>query len=483
VSGGSVRGKVSMGWVSPFFRRATIEIDTVQGAVAPQAVPALAGSGTEDFVSMLATAGWNARVVYDQINVPSSIPDPTQCWSDGQLHALMTTVRASSNVDAEWRMHLLVVQGNLNCSRGKMYDSIGTPREGVVSYSDDGYPTSHSSNFGVAANQMQRNVPRAFIRSASHELVHGFNQIHQEQEGGADNSIMTTTPSVADVLGGPTTGAPGVFPDQIRLAVNQHVRHHMIHFPDPLVRPGGHTFASGHTSVVPQADKYAFGPGELALEVKVGQEGGIALGEPLLLSWRLTNTGQEPLPVPTDIGTSALYATITVIDAKGRRREVRPFVIECEHSRIASLEPGESLDAETRVFWSTNGFAFTAPGSYEVEVSIDWTAMDVPCTVRATAPVFVSFPQSTGDNDAASTLLHDQVGMWVALGGDAPHLSEAVDRLTGLAGSWQERADGAEAPLALRGFEGLMPTEEVVADAHERAIELPEQGKVSSPVG
>ena len=482
VANGSVLGSISMGWVSSFFRKATIEIDTVQGAVAPQAVPALAGSGTEDFTTMMATAGWDARVFYDQINVPSSIPDPTQCWSDGQLHALMTTVRASSNVDAEWRMHLLVVQGNLNCSRGKMYDSIGTPREGVVSYSDDGYPASHSSNFGAAAGQMQRNVPRAFIRSASHELVHGFNQIHQEQEGGADNSIMTTTPSVADVLGGPATGAPGIFPDQIRLAVNQHVRHHMIHFPDPLVRPGGHTFASGHTSVVPQADKYAFGPGELALEVTAGQAGSIALGEPLMLSWKLTNTGQETLPVPTDIGTAALYATVTVIDAKGRRREVRPFVIECEHTRIGSLEPGDSVSAETRVFWSTNGFAFTAPGSYEVEVSIDWTAMDVPCTVRATAPVFVSFPQSTGDNDAASTLLHEEVGMWVALGGDAPHLTEAVDRLTSLAGSSQDRAPGGGTPDALRGFDGLMPTEEVVADAHERAIHLPEQERVSSPV-
>ena len=206
------------------------------------------------------------------------------------------------------------------------------------------------------------------------------------------------------------------------------------------------------------------------------------MGEPLLLSWRLTNTGQEPLPVPTDIGTAALYATVTVVDAKGRRREVRPFVIECEQSRIGSLEPGESLDAETRIFWSTNGFAFTAPGSYEVEVSIDWTAMDVPCTVRATAPVFVSFPQSIGDNDAASTLLHPQVGMWVALGGDAPHLTEAVDRLSNLADSMQGAAD-SDGPQALRGFEGLLPTAEVVADAHERAIQLPEQGRVGSPVG
>src|SRR5258706_12065736 len=52
----------------------------------------------------------------------------------------------------------------------------------------------------LAANKKQREVPRAFLRSAAHELTHGFNQIHQENEGGADNSIMTTTPSVADFL-------------------------------------------------------------------------------------------------------------------------------------------------------------------------------------------------------------------------------------------------------------------------------------------
>ena len=56
-----------------------------------------------------------------------------------------------------------------------------------------------------------------------HELTHTLNQIHQEQETAADNSIMTTTPSVADVLGGAATGEPGVFRDQIKLAQNTNV--------------------------------------------------------------------------------------------------------------------------------------------------------------------------------------------------------------------------------------------------------------------
>jgi hypothetical protein len=393
------------------------------------------------------------------VNIPSPIPDPTVCWTDGQLHALMQQVRATTNLDAEWRLHLLVVQGRITCSRGKMYDSIGAPREGVVSYSDDGYPQTHSVNFGAAEGQMQRNVPRAYLRSASHELVHGFNQIHQEQEGGADNSIMTTTPSVADVLGGATTGQPGVFPDAIRLQVNTHVRHHMVHFPDPLVRPGGHTFGAGHSSIVPEADRYIFEPDELHLRL-TAEHDRIALGEPLRLSWTVTNTGSDPLPVPSEITTESLYATVTVVDGRGRRRDVRPFVIDCEASRIAGLASGESRHADARIYWSTAGFAFPSPGQYTVELSIDWTAEGVPCTVRNSLQVFVAFPTSAGDNDAAATLLHPEVGMWVALGGDAPHLEEAAMRLRSLmevAAAVTEDSGGA-APRALRGYEGLLPS-------------------------
>ena len=398
--GGMARGKITLRWASTYFRRCTVEIDTVQGAVPPRAVPALSGSGSETFRTMLASAGWLAKIKYDASDIPSPIPDPTVCWTDGDLHGLMQQVRASTDLDADWPLHLLVVQGRLTCSRGKMYDSIGAPREGVVSYSDDGYPASHSANFGSAEGQMQRNVVRAFLRSASHEIVHGFNQIHQEQEGGADNSIMTTTPSVADVLGGPTTGDPGVFPDAIRLKVNPHVRHHMIHFPDPIVRPGGHTFGSGHASIVPEADKYAFGPGELGLQVSAEHEQ-IALGEPLLLSWTLTNTGSESLPVPSDIGIEALYASVTVVDAHNRRRKMRPFVIDCEASRILELAPGQSRQARARIFWSTSGFAFPEPGQHSVEVSIDWTAEGVPCTVQSSLPIFVAFPTTSTDNEAA----------------------------------------------------------------------------------
>ena len=140
--------------------------------------------GTEFFDTVFAKIGWQLIGGQDQLNVP--VPAgvvATNCWSSADLHALMTTVRnPATNLDTEWRVHMIVVPAKLGCSRGVMYDQIGVPREGCASFSDDGYPTSDSANFGAAANKKQRDVPRAFLRSATHELTHTLNQIHQEQE-------------------------------------------------------------------------------------------------------------------------------------------------------------------------------------------------------------------------------------------------------------------------------------------------------------
>jgi hypothetical protein len=448
--GGIDQGKFTMGWVSSNFRRATLEIDVLTGAVAPAAV------GTEDFRSIFAKAGWDLKVMYDQTGVP--VPagvNANTCWSSADLHALMTTVRSpATNLDTEWRMHLLVVPAAMGCGRGVMYDTIGVPREGVASFCDDGYPTSQSSNFGTAANKKQKDVPRAFLRSATHEVGHGFNQIHQEQEAGADNSIMTTTPSVADVLGGPATGDPGVFPDNINLAFNQHVRHHLVHFPDPVVRPGGMTFGTGHSSSVPESDRYYFDPDELALELQVS-ESSIELGEPLELAWTLTNTSRYPLAVPSDVGIEAQHAFITVIDARGRSRLMPSFVIQTDNSKITTLDADEQLKANTRVFWSSRGFAFEEPGKYTVEVRIVWTAEGTPLAARATTDVWVNYPRTTADNDAAARLLHPEVGKYVALGG-GDHLVEAVERIQEVAAI---EGEGDEAgPRVLRGYSGLIPT-------------------------
>lgn len=437
------KGAFTMQWVSKYFRRATLEIDTLVGAVAPQPV------GNESFRSVLASAGWNLKIEYDQVDVP--VPggvNPNTCWTTGNLHALMLTVRKpTTDLDKEWRLHLVVVPATMGCGRGVMYDQIAVPREGVASFSDDGYPSGDSAHFDAAENEMQRDVPRAFLRSASHEVGHGFNQIHQEQEGGADNSIMTTTPSVADVL-----GVAGTFPDDINLAFNDHVRHHLVHFPDIVVRPGGMTFGSGHGSTVPEADRYEFDPSELELRLQAA-EGRIDLGEPLHVEWTLENHAEAPIPVPSDIGVEAQHAFLSVTPPGAETKHMPSFVIRTDQVSITELDPGESLEAETHLFWSSKGFAFETPGKHTVTLRIVWNADGAPCGVSAKTDVWVNYPQAPDDNEAAALLLHPQVGMFVALGGDAEHLHEAAARLD-LA---RELGPKDATPAALRGFDSLAP--------------------------
>ncbi|MFF7845340.1 hypothetical protein ACFZC6_42360 [Streptomyces ossamyceticus] len=445
--GDVLRGTVTLTWVSSFLRRAVLEIDTLRGAVGPQPVPAASGSGTEFFDTVYATAGWDLAIdrVEAQVDIPVPVGvNPTACWSAANLHALMSGVRRSStDLDAEWRTHLVVVPAALGCSRGVMYDQIGVPREGSASFSDDGYPSSDSSNFGLAENQRQRDFPRAYLRSATHEVTHAFNQIHQESETAADNSIMTTTPSVADVLGGPATGAPGVFPDQINLGFNPTVRNHLAHMPDPVVRPGGWPFASWFPAGAPQAsDRNLFRSDELDFEVWA-EAGRVPLGAPVTVSWRLTNTSQGELVVPTDLRMEALFATMSCLDESGEERPVRPFVITCESAKLAPLAPGESLNAEYRVFWSSDGFPLERPGRHTLTVTVAWSAGGVPVGVTGSCEVWVDRPTTDAENRDAALVMHPEVGKWVVLGGGAYHLPEAVDRLRTLDATGSPSVAGA----------------------------------------
>jgi len=421
----------------------------------------------EFFDTIFAKIGWQLSVKRDQSNVP--VPGgvvPTNCWSSADLHNLMSVViDPAVNLDADWHLHLLVVPAKLGCSRGVMYDSIGVPRQGCASFSDDGYPVSDSANFGVAANQKQRDIPRAYLRSATHELTHTLNQIHQEIETASDNSIMTTTPSVADVLGGPATGAPGVFPDQINLGHNTTVRHHLNHMPDPVIRPGGWPFSSWFPGGAPQADRQWFDGSELDLVVACEGDR-VTLGQPVTLTWTLTNRAEIPLFVPNDVSIEATFTTVTVVDGEGRERPVRPFVILCDGATLTALEPGASVSASTRVFWSTAGFAFERPGRYHVAVTVGWSAQGVAVGARGGVDLFVEYPTTDTDNQAAGLGLHDDVGKWVALGGGAYHLAEACRRLETLSTLAAPGGDGGAlgaaeaapaAPRALQGFEGLMP--------------------------
>jgi hypothetical protein len=451
---GAVRGSFTMGWVSSSFRRAHVEVDTLLGSVAPQAVTGPAGM--EDFRSVFATAGWDLTVTYDQVDVP--VPagvNPNTCWSSADLHALMLSIRnPATNLDTAWRLHLVVVPATMGCGRGVMYDQIDVPprgrcqllrrrlpgrrvrhlRHGLRSAAAQRPARLPAQRLARAGPRLQPDPPGAGGRRRQLDHDHHPERVRgarRRQQRAARGLSRRHLPGVQRACPAPSGPLPG-----------------------PGRAAGGMTFGSGHSSTVPETDRRYFAPNELSLELQVADDH-IELGEPLSLRWQLTNRINLEVPAPTDISLPAQHTFVTVTDPRGRERFMPSFVIRCDDARIAPMAPGEQRDASELVFWSSNGFAFETPGRHEVDVRVVWAVGGVPFGVRATVPVWVNYPQSDADNEAASILLDPQVGMYVALGGGADHLTEAVDRLNRLASPGADRPE----PKALRGLQGILPAQ------------------------
>ena len=393
----------------------------------PQPVAASSGTGTEDFSTIFASAGWHLSVTRDNdaVTLPDSldgVQDPNTCWNPNfdNMHDLMDSLPGYDPgvLDSRWKAYLVAIPATLGCSRGWMFDSIGSGgdvnsigREGAVTQSHDGYPSGDNAEYGVAEDELQKDHPRAFLRSAAHEVGHTFNQIHQSFEGGNDNSIMTVTPAVSVVL----DDAGEAFPNDIDLAFNATVRRHLIHLPDPAVRPGAMQFFGSSVSA-PEADVNFFDEDDLELDIKIKSR--IKLGEPVMANWILTNKSDEGIPVPDHIDANGPVARISVTSPSGSIRYMpAAMTAACSSHQVSQLEKGKSRKADSSLFWSQNGFAFDAPGRHRVEVILLWEVDGLPLGVRGSVDVWVDYPMTADDNAVAALMLNDEVGKLVALGG------------------------------------------------------------------
>jgi hypothetical protein len=422
-AGTAQRGSVSIRRVSASFRRAHLQLHTLDGAMAP---PAEVDGAT--LATIFADAGWELSVADGgTVPLPAELAgvDVHDCWKPTDMKALLASVPGfdPAELDAVWKAHLVAIPAKLGCSHGRMLEFLPFQEQslwrlGAMTYSHDGYPSAEApdgmggSHYDAATGLQQHQVPRAYLRSAAHEVGHVFNQLHQGVEGQADNSIMTPTPALAKVL-----GAAGIFPDDIALAFNDRVKTHLRHLPDPAVRPGAMAVFGNAAAIsrIPEAADVAWL--EL-LELSVTPSSDrVTLGEPITLSWTLTNRGHTAVPAPAEPTVESLVARVSVTDPTGRVTAMRPAEVNsCPQVQVVPLEPGASVGASITLFWGWDGFAFQTPGRHLVEVILLWELDRVPVAVSGDHEVFVAYPTSGEENEVAALLLHPEVGKAVALG-------------------------------------------------------------------
>lgn len=409
---GAVTGRLKMGWVSERYRKATVEIDTVAGSERPLD----SGSGT-DWQDVFDAIGW--ELTLDQSD-PNVAQPSGEGWSNAEMHAAMLARRDASNLDAEWRYHILAVKTIDETPRGIMYDSSGTdsnnvPREGVGIASHWDIP--NTAEWGLVKGLRFGTAAAPYFRTAVHELGHALGLFHNT----ADNGFMNTTDVIAASA---TPGTP--FPNNVKWAFADDDLKRLRHYPDVFVRPGGTAFgtASSSTPTISPTDLEVEMPG---LELRVGALlGEVPIGAPVRVTLELVNTGDYAQRVPAKLSLKTDFLRGRVTDPAGTARSFSPVIRCIEDHPMRDLRPGESMSDAMTLMRGHEGALFPAPGVHAVEVEVRWECSDGTEAVVAGRTTVMVTGARDGTHAAAAhkVLTTPDAHLVLIFGGD--HLPEGM---------------------------------------------------------
>jgi hypothetical protein len=413
---GAVAGSLALGWVSPFLRRATVEIDRVSGGV----VPRDNGSGL-GWRDVFAPIGWDVTVVESDANVqePSG-----ESWSDNEMHAAMTAWRDRRDnlLDLDWWYHLLCVRRIDETERGIMYDasatdSNNTPREGVGLacewvYTDDAvWGDVRGTRFGSDAS--------TYFRTAIHELGHALGLYHNA----ADNGYMNTTDVIAR-----RARPDRPFPRNIRWGFHPDDEKRLGHMPDNWVRPGGIQFGEDYSVAPISADDLIETPDGLRLDVRALSEV-LPLGAPARVEFALVNVSDVPQLAPLNLSLRGGTVRGKVIDPAGTVRSFLPLVQCLDSQPVAPLAPGGEVSHSATVIRGPQGALFPTSGLYRILVEVQWEAGGIRRGLTGAADLLVTAPTTSEHAQAAYEILSTpDTLLTIAASSSAAAGVQAIDR-------------------------------------------------------
>lgn len=407
---GAAAGTLTMGLVSSNLRRITVEIDTVTGSEAP-----LDNGDGINWTSVGSLIGWEINVALSNTDV---VEASGASWSDAEMHAAMLARRDSSNLDAEWRYHILAVKNIDSTPRGIMYDAFGTdsnnvPREGIGISTHWMIP--NTPDWGLSKGLRFGTAKKPFYRTAVHEIGHSMGLYHNT----VDNGYMNTT----DVIAASAT-ATNPFPNNIKWAHASDDQKRLRHMPDIYVRPGGLPFGTSYAStpISDQVDENE--PLSMTVAPLLPST---PIGAPVRVNITLSNPSNQTELAPASLGMKTGFVRGTVSDPSSTVRTFLPIVLCMDEETLAPLAPGGKIEDAITLLRGAEGALFPMPGVYTISVEAVWEDGEtgVMRRVIGAASTMVTGAMDEDHAKAATTVLStpDTLPVMV-VGGD--HLEEGV---------------------------------------------------------
>jgi len=408
----AIVGRLTMGWVSKYLRKATVEIDQVSVSEAP-----LDSGAGHDWNNVFENINWDVTLDISDSNVAQPSGDS---WSNAEMHAAMLARRDSSDLDSEWRYHVLAVKLLDATPRGIMYDNGATdsnnvPREGIGISSHWVIP--NADPWGLVKGQRFGVAKAPYFRTAVHEIGHALGLFHNT----VDNGFMNTTDVIAASPGGP-------FPNNIKWAFADDDKKRLRHYPDVYVRSGGTAFGTASTTTPP------ISPTDLSQEMDglelsaVPLLASVPIGAPVRVNIELVNTSDGPIFAPATLSMFAGLVKGTVTDPSGTTRTFLPLVRCLEEVPLETLEPGKSISHSITLLRGREGALFPAPGAYRVVVEAHWDMGGIEACVTGEANVMVtSAVDETHAAAALKILSTPDALLTLVFGGD--HLTDGMEAI------------------------------------------------------
>ena len=328
----------------------------------------------------------------------------------------MLAHRDASNLDAEWRYHILAVRLLDSTPRGIMYDAFATdsnhvPREGAAIAANWIIPKT--AEWGLAQGQRFGTVKAAYFRAIVHECGHAMGLYHNT----VDNGFMNTT----DVIAGNGTAAHP-FPTNIQWSFAADDQKRLRHMPDIYVRPGGTPFGTDYAATpISPTDLMVEAP-NLKLAVTPLLDS-VPIGAPVRIDLVFTNTGAAPAEAPEKLSLKSDFVRGEVTDPSGTVRTFSPLVLCLDEAPLQTLAPGKSLNGSLTLLRGGQGALFPGPGLYGIHVEVHWDAEGSEIVVAGETKLLVTAAKDEGHASAALKVLAEpDTLLMLAIGGD--HLPE-----------------------------------------------------------